>query len=178
MMAVQIGAKPDSGFDDPIGMLTDCHRRIENFLRFVCVVAERSSGKALSQEESAAVQASLHYFRSGGQRHTADEEESLFPRLRASIGTVDLANVAELEEDHNKASALHDEVDTLCTRWIEQSALNKEDQERLASATSQLKQLYAEHIRIEESVVFPLAALVLDRESVEAIGKEFRARRE
>jgi len=31
-MAIQIGAKPDSGFDDPIGMLKDCHRRIERFL--------------------------------------------------------------------------------------------------------------------------------------------------
>ena len=31
-MAIQIGAKPDSGFDDPIGMLKDCHRRIVSFL--------------------------------------------------------------------------------------------------------------------------------------------------
>ena len=32
-MGIQIGAKPDSGFDDPIGMLKDCHRRIEHFLQ-------------------------------------------------------------------------------------------------------------------------------------------------
>jgi hypothetical protein len=37
-MAIQIGAKPDSGFDDPIGMLKDCHRRIESFLGILCVV--------------------------------------------------------------------------------------------------------------------------------------------
>jgi hypothetical protein len=37
-MAIQIGAKPDSGFDDPIGMLKDCHRRIEHFLNILCVL--------------------------------------------------------------------------------------------------------------------------------------------
>ena len=82
-MSVQIGARPDSGFDDPIGMLKDCHRRVERFLRILCQVVERAHGRSLDAEESAAVQAALHYFRTGGLRHTADEEESLFPRLRA-----------------------------------------------------------------------------------------------
>ena len=41
-MAIQIGAKPDSGFDDPIGMLKDCHRRIESFLGILCVVVDRA----------------------------------------------------------------------------------------------------------------------------------------
>jgi hypothetical protein len=31
-MGTQAGAKPDSGFDDPVGMLKDCHRRIEPVL--------------------------------------------------------------------------------------------------------------------------------------------------
>jgi len=86
-MAVQIGAKPDSGFDDPIGMLTDCHRRIEQFLEILVVVAHRAQRRALNDEESAAVRSALDYFRIGGQRHTADEELSLFPRLREAAGT-------------------------------------------------------------------------------------------
>ena len=44
-MGIQIGAKPDSGFDDPIGMLKDCHRRIEHFLHILCVVVERAHGR-------------------------------------------------------------------------------------------------------------------------------------
>ena len=72
-MGIQIGAKPDSGFDDPIGMLEDCHRRIEQFLNILRVVAGRAQGRALSDEEAAAVQSAIQYFRSGGQRHTADE---------------------------------------------------------------------------------------------------------
>ena len=83
-MALQIGSKPDSGFDDPIGMLKDCHRRIESFLHILCFVVDRAQGRSLTGEERAAVQAALQYFRTGGQRHTADEEQSLFPRLRKS----------------------------------------------------------------------------------------------
>ena len=35
-MAIQIGAKPDSGFDDPIGMLKDCHAGLSVSLKY-CV---------------------------------------------------------------------------------------------------------------------------------------------
>ena len=80
-MAIQIGAKPDSGFDDPIGMLKDCHRRIEHFLNILCTVAERVGDRSLTEEEHSAVKAALQYFHTGGERHTLDEEESLFPRL-------------------------------------------------------------------------------------------------
>lgn len=31
-MGLQIDAKPDSGFDDPIGLLKDRHHRVEHFL--------------------------------------------------------------------------------------------------------------------------------------------------
>ena len=58
-MAIQIGAKPDSGFDDPIGMLKDCHRRIESFLGILCVVVDRAQGRSLADEERDAVKAAL-----------------------------------------------------------------------------------------------------------------------
>ena len=48
-MSVQIGAKPDSGFDDPLGMLKDCHRRIEHFLGILRLVAERATGAGVKQ---------------------------------------------------------------------------------------------------------------------------------
>ena len=181
-MAVQIGAKPDSGFDDPIGMLTDCHRRIEHFLGILCAVAERARGRALMEEESAAVQAALQYFRIGGQRHTADEEESLFPRLRASAAddaaaADDAGEIGALESDHQEANDLHALVETLFSGWIARSRLSDEEQSRLESMTRQLQRLYEEHIRVEEQVVFPRAASQLDRQTLAAIGEEFRARR-
>ena len=51
-MAIQIGAKHDSGFDDPIGMLTDCHRRIERFVHIFFRVAEQAGERALTSDAS------------------------------------------------------------------------------------------------------------------------------
>ncbi len=176
-MAVQIGAKPDSGFDDPLGMLKDCHRRIESFLQILCVVAERAKGRELSQEEAAAVQSALQYFRSGGIRHSADEEESLFPRLRGELAAEMLQELGRLEGDHRDANQLHQAVDALYSKWINSSRLSDEDERQILSDTRRLEHLYEDHIQVEERVVFPRAAQVLDRETIAAIGQEFRARR-
>lgn len=177
-MGIQIGAKPDSGFDDPIGMLKDCHRRIEQFLQILCLVVDRAPGRALNDEEAAAVRSALHYFKVGGQRHTADEEESLFPRMRAEQKTAGaVKEIDALETQHREADDLHEAVDKLYSRWVEGKALSAEDEEWLRTATQRLKQLYEGHIKIEESLVFPRAAEGLDEDEIAAIGEEFRARR-
>ncbi len=175
-MAIQIGAKPDSGFDDPIGMLKDCHRRIESFLHILCVVVDPAQGRSLTNEEHAAVQAALQYFRTGGQRHTADEEQSLFPRLRKSDAQA-FEEIDRLEHDHREANDLHTSVERLYTTWIESGGLGPEETRQLLSETSRLKQLYSDHIEVEETTVFARAAQVLDRNALTAIGTEFRFRR-
>ncbi len=176
-MAIQIGAKPDSGFDDPLGMLADCHRRIERFLHILCIVPAQASGRSLNEEESAAVTAALHYFQEGGLRHNADEEESLFPRLRAAQPDGSQAHLADLENDHRRTGDLHQQVEVLFRKWIDSSALGGSEQQDLLSSTAELKRIYAEHIRLEESTVFPHAAQVLDKTAIAAIGLEFQARR-
>lgn len=170
---IQIGAKPDAGFDDPLGMLKDCHRRIEHFLEILCVVAERAQGRELSEEESEAVAAALRYFRVGGQRHTADEEESLFPRMRVK-GVAELDRVTALEHDHREADELHAQAEALFTGWMEQGSV---DGAALKAATRRLRELYAAHIAVEETIVFPAAGRSLDGESLAAMGREFQERR-
>ncbi|MGA7524083.1 MAG: hemerythrin domain-containing protein [Acidobacteriaceae bacterium] len=176
-MAVQIGAKLDAGFDDPLGMLRDCHRRIENFLRVLCQVAENRQEGSLSPEERIAVESSLEYFRTGGQRHNQDEEESLFPRLQEIVGATELERITNLEREHDEAGELHATVNRLFCRWIAAGSLEEKQHKCLLSATDRLRNLYAEHIQVEENIVFPRAAASLDALSIAAIGSEFRARR-
>ena len=175
-MAIQIGAKPDRGFDDPIGMLKDCHRRIESFLGILCVVVDRAQGRSLADEERDAVRAALQYFRTGGQRHTADEEESLFPRLRKSDAQ-SLVEIDRLEDDHHHATELHQSVGRLYSSWIDSGSLGLEETQQLRSQTTRLKQLYSDHIAVEETIVFARAMEVLDSQAIAAIGTEFRFRR-
>lgn len=176
-MAVQIGARPDSGFDDPLGMLKDCHRRIERFLGILCHVAERAQGRGVTDEEREAVEAALQYFRHGGQRHTADEEESLFPRMRAAED-VSLDDIDRLESDHREANDLHASVERLFMIWMKTGSLAREEAAHLQKQTERLNCLYSKHIVIEETVVFPRAVQMLHREQLAAIGSEFRMRRQ
>lgn len=176
-MAVQIGAKADAGFDDPIGMLRDCHRRIERFVGLLGLIVRQAEGRPLSVEECEAVEAAQRYFRESGQRHNSDEEESLFPRMRQGGAAEVLRDVERLEDEHRQSEALHKEAAELFDRWMADGELPAVDRNRLHAVTARLEQMYREHIRIEEQVVFPCASQMLDSKAVEAIGAEFRSRR-
>jgi hemerythrin-like domain-containing protein len=177
-MAVQIGAKPDSGFDDPIGMLMDCHRRIERFLEILVKVARQAQGRALNTEEQGAVEAALRYFGESGPRHNMDEEESLFPRLRELGAAAVLEDVQRLESEHEKGGTLHHEAAQLYSNWRAEKSLDAHATTRLLTIAEELQRIYLRHIHIEEDVVFPLAAKLLGRDTLSAMGSEFKSRRE
>src|SRR5215510_11156375 len=100
-MPFQIGRKSHS-FSEPTGLLSDCHRRIELFLASLERVAA-STERPLNSESQLALEAALRYFREAAPKHTADEEESLFPRLR-QIENADvralMGRIESLEEEH------------------------------------------------------------------------------
>lgn len=177
-MVVQIGAKPDSGFDDPIGMLQDCHRRIERFVGVLSQVVERAPSRPLTEDEAGAIQRVLQYFRSGGRRHNADEEESVFPRLMGAIPADGKEAIERLEKDHREADELHEVIDRLYTEWIAKGSLSAEDRAVLLEKTGLLQRMYDEHIPTEEKVVFPHASRLLDQSTLTTIGQEFKARRD
>src|SRR5690348_4601042 len=100
-MPVQIGAKAHN-FSNPTGLLSDCHRRIEMLLGALQAVA-KTIGQPLTEETAQALTAALRYFREAAPKHTADEEESLFPRLRNVNdpgAQAALAQLEQLEKDH------------------------------------------------------------------------------
>ena len=179
-MPITIGAKRESDFTDPVGMLGDCHRRIERFLNVQVTLATREKGGPLMQEDRAALETSLRYFREAAPKHTADEEESLFPRLRridpAKTQAI-LTRVDSLEQDHECAGKAHDEVDRLGQRWLTSGRLSPEDASRLSTVLEQLARMYRNHIAVEDTEVFPFAASILAVSDREAVGVEMAARR-
>ena len=175
--AVQTGVKPGCEFDDPIGMLKDFHRKIKRSLHVLWVIADRAVGRELTSEEIAAVRSAMDFVRVDGTRHTADEEESLFPWLRAKAITGDSEELGVLEDNRRQADQLHAIVESLYSAWISAGALRPKSQLRLQSCTESLKRLSEQHIQVEEQIVFPRAQQVLDGRAVAAIGQEFRARR-
>ena len=169
--------KLDCELDDPIGMLQIAHRKLKRSLHVIWVIADRAAGRKLTGEEMTAVQSAMDCVRVVGAQHIADEEESLFPRLREETISGDSEELNVLEENRRQADRLHTMVETLYSAWISVGELRLEDQMRLQSCTEKLKSLYEQHIQIEEQIVFPRAKRVLDDRVITAMVQEFRARR-
>ena len=179
-MPIQIGQSRESDFTDPIGMLGDCHRRIVRFLHVLVALATQQKGGPLSDDQRTLLSTGLRYFREAAPKHTADEEESLFPRLRSLDGTdIDavLARMDALEQDHECADRSHVEVERLGQLWLTAGSLSSADASRLEELVCQLETLYRYHIGIEDTEVFPYAARVLAADDRQAIGNEMAARR-
>lgn len=176
-LAVQTDVRLDCEFDDPIGVLKNCHRKIKRALHVLWVIADRAAGRELTAEEMVAVRSAMDCVRVDGTLHTADEEESLFPRLRAEAITGDSEELGFLEDNRRQADPLHALVETLYSAWISAGALRLENQLRLQSCTAMLKRLSDQHIQVEEQIVFPRAQQLLDGQTIAAMGREFRDRR-
>jgi hypothetical protein len=71
-MPIQIGHGPDHDFDQPLGLLSDCHRRIEHFLRVLVAVDDRAAGGPLAADHRRALEGALRYFEVAAPKHTAD----------------------------------------------------------------------------------------------------------
>lgn len=179
-MLFKVGQSADHGFDEPLGLLSDCHRRIEQFLGALITIAGARKGSELPAADRRALAGALAYFSTAAPRHSADEEDSLFPRLRACEAPearAAMQAVDRLEAEHKVADAHHQAVDRLGRRWLEAGSLEPDDVTALVGHLQTLEQLYRAHIRVEDTELFPAAGNVLTEADLEAIGKEMAARR-
>jgi hemerythrin-like domain-containing protein len=179
-MPIKLGARPDHGFDQPLGLLSDCHRRIERFLDSMIRVLDETGGGALSQAQRDGLEKALAYFATAAPRHTADEEQSLFPRLRQSADPAvaqALAKLDALEADHREAEAGHWAVDRLCRRWLEGKSLPAPEAKRLGELLHGLREMYRRHIAVEDRELFPLAGRVLSPAELAEVGADMARRR-
>jgi hemerythrin-like domain-containing protein len=177
-MPVQIGAK-NHHFSDPTGLLTDCHRRIEMFLGSLEAVAKVVNRPA-DEETRRALEAALRYFHDAAPKHTADEEQSLFPRLRR-VSTPEVqsafSRLDELEGDHRWAEPLHEEVEKLGVEYLGRTALSSAQVEQFRKAVADLAAMYQRHIAVEDGVLFPVASKALSPEEKQTIAEEMAGRR-
>jgi hemerythrin-like domain-containing protein len=177
---IQISRQTDHDFTEPLGLMADCHRRVEQFLDILLRVSERAGGGPLDGEQARAMETALRYFDLAAPRHTADEEQSLFPLLRQLADPqvkMVLERIENLEWEHRAAEGAHAEVRQWCQRWLEAGQLAPAQQRRLVKVLRTLKSLYRQHIQVEEREVFPLAQRLLSDEQIEQLGRQMAQRR-
>ena len=69
------------GFDDPLGMLVACHRRIERELATLARLQRHLPEHGCDDDARAAARAILKYFDGAAPNHHADEEDERVPAL-------------------------------------------------------------------------------------------------
>lgn len=177
-MPVQIGATTHN-FNDPTGLLSDCHRRIEMFLGTLMAVAEVMD-RPPTEDTARVLESALRYFPQAASKHTADEEESLFPRLRqirhAEIQSA-FSKLDVLEEEHRWAAPLLAEIERLGARYLSTGSLAGPEVGEFRRAVRDLASMYKQHITVEDELVFPLASRMLSDGEKSAIAEEMASRR-
>jgi len=106
------------------------------------------------------------WFEGPGARHEADEEESLFPRLRgAALDDGTRALLDRLADEHRVHTELH--VELASTRTVT----------GVARIAVKMERAYRTHLDLEERDLFPKARSLLGVPDFEAISAEMEARR-
>jgi hemerythrin-like domain-containing protein len=147
---------------DPIDQLERCHRRMEEALARL----EQAAGEPDGDQE---VVDTLAWLDRTAARHVEDEEQSLFPRLRARAELVDL--VTALSAEHVEHDRVHDALRVEVTT----RGPHGPEVPRLAS---ELARVYRDHIEREERELLPAARATLGADDCAAMSAEMEQRRE
>jgi iron-sulfur cluster repair protein YtfE (RIC family) len=159
---------------DAVGLLLECHGRIRSFL----TLARRIADAGGEQEEAVRDAAARvrRYFSEALPLHAQDEEESIVPRLRGREPTVD----AELEimvHEHREHSGPLTRLLSACEELARDPAHLPELAPTVRGSTAELERHFADHLRREESVIFPALRRLLVPSEDAAVMREMRARR-
>jgi hemerythrin-like domain-containing protein len=167
---------PAVGFDTPLAMLAECHRRVERqcatLARLVPHLAARGSDAAAAEAATAV----MRYFDTAAPNHHADEEDDLFPALLESMAGSDAVCLREIIAS---LSADHRELDR---RWAALRRVLEPVAAGLPGALSaddvkSFADLYARHIAREEGELLPMAERLLADADLDRIGASMRCRR-
>jgi hemerythrin-like domain-containing protein len=166
--------EPRAAADGPVDRLERSHRRLEQQLAQLqraagAIVRERAGGDDLDVVDTV-----LAFLERQALRHETDEEESLFPRLRA---TGDLAPLLdELAGQHRLHRHLVLHLRALRSGWSV-GGPDAGDGAALVITTNELVRAYRAHIEREERELLPAARAALGPGECAAILMEMERRR-
>jgi hemerythrin-like domain-containing protein len=161
---------------DAVDMLLACHQRIRNFTGIAVRLAD-AAGSALPEISNAA-EAVHRYYSIALPLHEADENDSVYPRLRRNL--VDASERQSLQAMVDQHGPIDEVVARLVPRWADV----KDHPENLPAAAAELRadaarlqELWREHLALEENIVFPLIRSRLTPDDLQAIHAEMKQRR-
>ena len=166
---------PAVGFDTPFEMLQACHERVERSLTLLARLCSYLHDHACDDSARQAARDVLRYFDLAAPLHHEDEELHVFPLLLARADAAVVAQVQQLQGDHNRMTGHWQGARALLQALADgqQTSFSVEEEAVLA----RFAEGYGAHIRTEEEVIYPAARTLLDAEALQRMGQEMRRRR-
>ena len=161
--------------EGPVELLLGCHARIREFTALAARVA---SEEAASDADVADAARRVHRYHAVAlPLHQADEEMSIAPRLEPIAPPALRHALSEMRRQHVE---LDETLASLLRLW-EQLAVEPGRRSEMAPAmlrgVTRMQGLWAQHLSVEEEVIFPELSRVLDAAQLASIAEEMRARR-
>jgi hemerythrin-like domain-containing protein len=161
---------PAPGFDEPLAMLRACHERIQRQCATLAKLVAHLRHDGLTEDARRAAVDIHRYFSSAGRQHHADEEQDLFPVLRAEP---DLAGLLDaLARDHAEMDSLWQHLEPLLA-----APDTIHDLDAFARLAGEFNALYRQHIAHENSELLTQAEQLLNVEQQRELGARMAARR-
>lgn len=163
-------------FSRPIDSLKTCHVRIRSECGKLRDLAERVKDGQCDEEARTVAAALMRYFDTAARFHHEDEEEDLLPRMMAAAtigrGSRLTRMVADIATEHREMDRLWTEL----RAGLQELSAGEKLPLNLLSVDRFVK-LYASHITVEETNVYPLAEMLLSKEDLDQIGASMAERR-
>ena len=115
----------------------------------------------------------LDFFRNQAARHEEDEEASLFPRVKATVGEAVINTLLKQHREHEKLVL---ELVTEAEKYQSASHKPLASLQRLQTLSGTLARAYADHIQLEDKTLLP-ATTALSKQVQAEILTEMQARR-
>ncbi len=169
---------PAVGPEAPFEMLEACHERVQRSLQLLHRLIDHLEKNGHDDSAAQAARDVLRYFNLAAPLHHQDEELHVFPPLLALHDARLSAAVEQLLRDHramelawvSAAQVLDTIAQAAATAWQPLSARQTQQLRHFAD-------LYAQHIALEEGVVYPRARTALSAAAVQAMSADMVARR-
>ncbi|MDH3530228.1 MAG: hemerythrin domain-containing protein [Acidobacteriota bacterium] len=170
-------------FSKPLDFLFHCHQKIAANLE---ALRRATADLHTAQREDLATVAEtingvLTHLSSSGKKHTRDEEESLFPRLRQhkDRGSDEIFEVlGQLESQHKRAASIERSLTNMALALAIADEIGSEKIALFNDLSESLYDLYRPHIQIENEFIFPASAQILTEAELAAAGHEMFQRRQ
>ncbi len=165
-------------WEQPFDMLRACHERVHRMLTLLGKLQAHVVVHGVDTQASQAAQDVMRYFDLAAPLHHQDEELHIFPAAHRSGDPRAIAAVIRLGVEHQTMEAdwmqLRAELQTLLAETAPNTLPPAWQTDQLVKSFCAR---YAEHIRIEEQLVYPCVERLLTPDDAQTMGSEMAARR-